>query len=198
LLPVLQAVVESDAEEIACEFQEGGQGMMFEIPDGLRKEYEGSAAGGHRDSVTDRQVNFTPGMPTSATRLRVTIWSATRFWAASICRSEGVGAALASGRLTRPPLGPDLQMLGRPHRAAEIRLSSIDLRSASLDLMAEEFIRMECDECGKTNNVRAALLAGGPAACAFKPCPGVMIPLGTKEAEARELEEQVESDSPET
>jgi len=79
----LLAVVESDAEEIASEFQEGDQGTMFAITDDLGNEYEGRGGGGRGNSdlhVTLWEVNFLPGVPSGATRLQVSIWVRHAIW----------------------------------------------------------------------------------------------------------------------
>lgn len=79
----LHAVVESDAEEIASDFQEGDQATMFALTDDLGNEYEGGGGGGHGNSelhVTEWSVNFRPGVPAEATRLRVTIWCRHEVW----------------------------------------------------------------------------------------------------------------------
>lgn len=73
----LHAVVESDAEEIESEFQEGDQGTMFQITDDLGNEYVGRGGGGSGSSdlhVTDWRIGFTPGVPANATKLTVAIW----------------------------------------------------------------------------------------------------------------------------
>lgn len=83
----LHATVESDAEEIASEFQEGDQATMFAITDGLGNSYEGGG-GGASDAadvhVTDWDITFHPGVPDDATSLRVTIWVRHSVWAVSI------------------------------------------------------------------------------------------------------------------
>ena len=79
----LLAVVESDAEEIASEFQEGDQGTMFAVTDDLGNEYEGGGGGGRGDSalhVTLWEVDFRPGVPVEASRLQVTIWVRHAIW----------------------------------------------------------------------------------------------------------------------
>ncbi len=79
----LLAVVESDAEEIASEFQEGDQGTMFAITDDLGNEYESGGGGGSGDSdlhVTLWDVDFRPGVPSEASSLQVSIWVRHAVW----------------------------------------------------------------------------------------------------------------------
>lgn len=81
----LLAVVESDAEEIASELQEGDQGTMFAITDDLGNEYESGGGGGSGDSdlhVTLWDVDFRPGVAREASSLRVTIWVRHAVWGA--------------------------------------------------------------------------------------------------------------------
>ena len=74
----LHAVVESDAEEIASEFQEGDQATMFQITDDLGNDYNGPGGGGGSGDadlhVTDWTIRITPGVAANATKLTVTIW----------------------------------------------------------------------------------------------------------------------------
>jgi hypothetical protein len=74
----VHAVVESDAEEIASELQEGDQSTMFQVTDDLGNEYDGPGGGrGSGDTdlhVNEWQVDIRPGVATDATRLTVTIW----------------------------------------------------------------------------------------------------------------------------
>ncbi|MCW2979979.1 MAG: hypothetical protein JWO14_1706 [Solirubrobacterales bacterium] len=79
----LLALVESDADEIASEFQEGDQGTMFSIIDTLGTEYEGRGGGGVGDSdlrVTLWDVDFSPGVPSEASSLQVSIWVRHAIW----------------------------------------------------------------------------------------------------------------------
>ncbi|MBS0550534.1 MAG: hypothetical protein JSR24_22475 [Proteobacteria bacterium] len=80
----LLAVVESDAEEIESDYQVGDQATMFAITDDLGNEYEGSGGGrGRGDSnlnVTLWDVDFRPGVPDEASRLRVSIWVRHAIW----------------------------------------------------------------------------------------------------------------------
>jgi hypothetical protein len=79
----LLAVVESDAEEIASEFQEGDQGTMFAITDDLGNDYESGGGAGSGDSglhVTLWDVDFRPGVPSEANSLQVSIWVRHAIW----------------------------------------------------------------------------------------------------------------------
>ena len=79
----LLALVKSDAEEIASEFQEGDQGTMFAISDNLGNEYESRGSGGTGDSdlhVTLWDVDFRPGVPSEASSLQVSIWVRHALW----------------------------------------------------------------------------------------------------------------------
>jgi hypothetical protein len=67
----LLALVESDAAEIASEFQEGDQSTMFAISDDLGNEYENGGGGGKGDMdlhVTLWDVDFRPGVPRAPSR----------------------------------------------------------------------------------------------------------------------------------
>lgn len=74
----LHAVVESDAEEVASENQEGDQATMFQITDDLGNAYDGPGGGGGSGDaelhVNEWQVDSRPGVAADATRLTVTIW----------------------------------------------------------------------------------------------------------------------------
>src|ERR1700761_1057898 len=74
----LLALVESDAEEIASEHQEGDQATMFAITDDLGNQYEGSGGGSGSGSsdvhVTLWEIDFRPGVPSEASILQVTTW----------------------------------------------------------------------------------------------------------------------------
>jgi hypothetical protein len=80
----LHAVVESDAEEIASELQEGDQATMFQLSDDLGNVYSGpGGGGGSGDSglhVTDWDIRITPGVHAEATKLVVTIWVRHEIW----------------------------------------------------------------------------------------------------------------------
>jgi len=74
----LHAVVESDAEEIASDLQEGDQATMFQIADDLGNDYDGPG-GGHGSGDNELHVNewvvdSRPGVVGDATKLIVTIW----------------------------------------------------------------------------------------------------------------------------
>jgi hypothetical protein len=80
----LHAVVESDAEEIASDRQEGDQATMFQITDDLGNEYD-LGGGGHGSGhtglhVTEWTINFDSGVATDATKLTVTIWVRHAVW----------------------------------------------------------------------------------------------------------------------
>ncbi len=79
----LLALVESDAEEIASEFQEGDQGTMFAITDDLGTEYEGGGGRGSGNSdlhVTLWDVDFRPGVPAGASSLHISVWVRHAIW----------------------------------------------------------------------------------------------------------------------
>src|ERR1700761_599885 len=79
----LLALVESDAEEIASEFQEGDQATMFAITDDLGNEYESGGGSGSGDSdlhVMLWNIDFRPGVPSEASTLQVAIWVRHAIW----------------------------------------------------------------------------------------------------------------------
>jgi hypothetical protein len=75
---MLHAVVESDAEEVASDLQEGDQATMFEVTDDLGNAYDGPSSGrGSGDTnlhVNEWEVDIRPGVAEGATKLTVTIW----------------------------------------------------------------------------------------------------------------------------
>jgi hypothetical protein len=76
-------VVESDAEEIASDRQEGDQATMFQITDDLGNEYEpggGLGSGDTNLNVNEWQVDIWPGVAEDATKLTVTIWVRHAVW----------------------------------------------------------------------------------------------------------------------
>jgi hypothetical protein len=80
----LHAVVESDEEEVASEFQEGDQSTMFQIIDDLGNDYDGPGGGArHGDAelhVNEWRVTIRPGVAAGATKLTVTIWVRHAIW----------------------------------------------------------------------------------------------------------------------
>jgi hypothetical protein len=80
----LHAVVESDAEEIASELQEGDQATMFQVTDDLGNDYDGPGGGhGSGDSglhVNEWIVSVRPGVAEGASKLTVTIWVRHKVW----------------------------------------------------------------------------------------------------------------------
>jgi hypothetical protein len=80
----LHAVVESDAEEIASDLQEGDQSTMFQVTDDLGNAYDGPRGGGGSGDtnlhVNEWKVDIRPGVAEGATKLTVTIWVRHAVW----------------------------------------------------------------------------------------------------------------------